>query len=108
MGDLLDDCSVIYSEVNRSETYEGIDQVEALDAWLAEKGFSRLVTKWSPGTGWGDAVYSRGLPPTTRGRARLGAASAQLRNSLDTASLRRALSWAIPRTRQRSGCPDAA
>lgn len=96
MGDLLDDCLVIYSEVNRSETYEGIDQVEALDAWLTKRGFSRLVTKWSPGTGWGDAVYTRGISPATRGRARLSAVSAHLRSALDTTSLRRTLSRTIP------------
>lgn len=63
MGRLLDDCSVICTEVNRSEAYKGIAQIGQLDAWLATRGFTRIVTVWATGTGYGDAIYVSGNVP---------------------------------------------
>lgn len=82
LGQRLDKCQVIYSEVHRAETYEGLDQVGALDAWLAARGFSRFVTAWNPGTGWGEAIYVRKLPATVRNRAKLYAGMTQAKRAL--------------------------
>lgn len=94
MGRLLDGCRVIYTEVNRAETYEGLDQVDSMDSWLAARGFQRFITVWSPGTGWGDAIYVRHLPVSAAYRARTLQAMTRSRHKLidRSAALRRRLS----------------
>lgn len=47
----------VYSEVNKSELYEGCTLIEQLDALLQD--FTRLETTWCGDTGWGDAFYMR-------------------------------------------------
>lgn len=48
----------IFSEVNRSEMYEGCAMIEDLDAILSD--FKRVETGWaSPNHGWGDACFVR-------------------------------------------------
>lgn len=50
--------SMIYTEVNRGQTYAGNMEVEEMDAFLAEYRFKRVETYWpSPSWTWGDAVY---------------------------------------------------
>lgn len=52
----LEGIAYIYTEVNRDEVYEGCAKVEELDAFLVERGFSRVETSWAGGS-WGDAWY---------------------------------------------------
>jgi len=46
----------IMTEVNRTEMYEGCCNVNELDKYLGEYGFSREKTGW-PNAHWGDAFY---------------------------------------------------
>lgn len=48
--------SIIYTEVNCDEVYEGCARVEQLDLFLKDFGFTRIVTDWA-GVAWGDALY---------------------------------------------------
>jgi FkbM family methyltransferase len=48
----------IISEINASELYEGCAQVDNLDAFLAERNFRRMETRWTH-KHWGDAFYLR-------------------------------------------------
>jgi FkbM family methyltransferase len=49
---------VIYTEVNRGQTYEGNMEIEEMDEYLKKFGFERVETFWpSPNWTWGDAVY---------------------------------------------------
>lgn len=45
-------------EVNFCEMYEGCVFADELDAWLAERGFGRVMTH-KTGRGWADAFYVR-------------------------------------------------
>lgn len=58
MGDLIDEVSVVYMEVNREELYEGCALIDELDEWFLDRGFSRTITKWTR-KGWGDAIFTR-------------------------------------------------
>ena len=58
MGKLLGSVKVIYTEVNKEEVYESCALVADIDKWLAERGFQRILTKWTS-KGWGDAIYIR-------------------------------------------------
>lgn len=58
LGHYLDQIDYIYTEINRSELYEGCDQIEALDSYLENKGFRRVETAWTHAE-WGDAFYIR-------------------------------------------------
>jgi FkbM family methyltransferase len=55
----------VYTEVNRDQVYEGAAQIEELDGFLGERGFTRLVTRWTSAQ-WGDALYSRAPVGTAR------------------------------------------
>lgn len=49
---------IVYTEVNRGETYKGNALIEELDKMLWE--FKRVETYWpSPSWTWGDAIYVR-------------------------------------------------
>lgn len=49
---------VIYTEVNRGQTYSGNMEIEEMDALLFGYGFKRVETHWpSAMWTWGDAVY---------------------------------------------------
>ena len=49
---------MIYTEVNRGQTYKGNMEIQEMDAMLAEYGFKRLHTYWpSENWTWGDAIY---------------------------------------------------
>lgn len=49
---------IVYTEVNRGETYKGNALIEELDELLAD--FERVETHWpSPNWTWGDAIYIR-------------------------------------------------
>lgn len=48
----------IYTEVNREELYEGCGLIDDIDELLADKGFWRVETAWTPHE-WGDALYIR-------------------------------------------------
>lgn len=51
---------VIYTEVNRGQTYEGNMEIDEMDTYLGERGFIRVETHWpSPNWTWGDAVFIR-------------------------------------------------
>jgi FkbM family methyltransferase len=54
----LEGVSLIYSEVNDGELYEGCALVEDLDKYLISLGFTRESTVWTAAR-WGDAVYFR-------------------------------------------------
>lgn len=56
--DTLKQVSMIYTEVNRGQTYSGNMEIEEMDEFLAEYGFVRVETHWpSPNWTWGDACY---------------------------------------------------
>jgi FkbM family methyltransferase len=57
LGDRISEFNWIYTEVNSSEVYKECTLIEDLDAFLSEKGFSRVTTRWVLGVGWGDALY---------------------------------------------------
>jgi FkbM family methyltransferase len=50
-----------YLEVNKEELYKGCPMVEDLDMYLLGFGFRRAETRWCGNTGWGDALYIKGL-----------------------------------------------
>jgi FkbM family methyltransferase len=52
----LNEAKYIYCEVNRELLYENCTLVAELDKWLAERGFTRLISAWTK-EGWGDAIY---------------------------------------------------
>lgn len=84
LGTRLDGCRALFTEVNRAETYEGLDQVEALDAWLSDRGFRRVITVWNRRTGWGDAVYVRNLSKAQVWRASAVAGLSSLKRLAST------------------------
>lgn len=54
----LKQVSIIYTEVNRGQTYEGNMEIEEIDNLLSD--FKRIETFWpSPNYTWGDALYVR-------------------------------------------------
>lgn len=56
--DTLKQVSMIYTEVNRGQTYAGNMEIEEIDELLFD--FKRVETFWpSPNWTWGDAVYIR-------------------------------------------------
>lgn len=57
LGDRISEFKWIYTEVNNSEVYKECTLIKDLDAFLSEKGFSRVTTRWVLGAGWGDALY---------------------------------------------------
>lgn len=49
---------IIYTEVNRGQTYEGNMEIDEMDEFLQPFGFERVETYWpSPNWTWGDAIY---------------------------------------------------
>lgn len=49
---------IIYTEVNRGQTYKGNMEIGDLDELLWQEGFVRIETFWpSPNLTWGDAIY---------------------------------------------------
>lgn len=75
MGQLLDDCRVLYTEVSKKELYVGSAQIHDLDVWLGERGFRRALTVWWPRVGWGEAAYVRDVPRRAVWLARLALVS---------------------------------
>lgn len=61
MGDLLHRFRWAYLEVNQAELYKGCALVEDIDMYMIGFGFRRAETKWCGNTGWGDALYIKGL-----------------------------------------------
>ena len=59
LGQYIHQVKWIYTEVNRKEVYIDCTNVKDLDLYLKNFGFSRVVTKWCLGKGWGDALYVR-------------------------------------------------
>lgn len=55
----LERVKALVLEVNFCEMYEGCALVGELDAWLAVRGFERVMTH-ETGKGWADALYVRG------------------------------------------------
>jgi FkbM family methyltransferase len=53
---ILNQINYIYVEINREELYVGCALIEELDSYLKEKGFKRVLTKWTD-FNWGDALY---------------------------------------------------
>lgn len=58
LGELLHSFDYVYSEVNSSQVYSGIKQIEDIDKYLESFGFIRVATFWTR-AGWGDALYLR-------------------------------------------------
>jgi hypothetical protein len=48
----------LYLEVNTEEVYKGCAQLGEIDAFLEERGFTRVLTDITS-HGWGDALYIR-------------------------------------------------
>lgn len=61
MGEKLNEFDHLYLEVNDRSLYVGCALVGEVDAFLAERGFSRVETKMT-GNHWGDAYYHRIKP----------------------------------------------
>jgi FkbM family methyltransferase len=59
MGQLLENVSWIYSEVNWKELYKGCAIISEIDVFLKQNGFLRVATFREPFVGWGDALYIR-------------------------------------------------
>ena len=55
----LDDVEIVVTEVNFDELYAGCAQIEDMDIFLTERGFSRKVTSSPFHPSWGDALYAR-------------------------------------------------
>jgi FkbM family methyltransferase len=53
---ILEQIKYIYVEINKEELYIGCALIEELDEYLKEKGFERVLTKWTEFQ-WGDALY---------------------------------------------------
>lgn len=47
----------IYLEVSNKPIYEGCALIDEMDAFLAERGFTRVEVLWCGDFGWGDALY---------------------------------------------------
>lgn len=58
-GDYLKYADAVYLEVNYEEVYKNCDKIYDIDAYLYERGFYRLDTKFCHPCGWGDALYVR-------------------------------------------------
>lgn len=56
-GLLLDHVKYIYCEVNKKEVYVECARIKEIDDFLSQFGFTRVITKWVPLKGWGDAYY---------------------------------------------------
>lgn len=52
----LDTIDIIYTEINTEEVYKGCAHVDALDTFLQEFGFTRVLTQMACKS-WGDALY---------------------------------------------------
>lgn len=51
---------IIYTEINRGQTYAGNMELDEMDAFLDQHGFVRVETHWpSPNWTWGDAIFLR-------------------------------------------------
>lgn len=59
LGDRLGAVRWVYTECQQSEVYAGAPDVSALDAFLGDRGFVRVATRWAGRHGWGDALYCR-------------------------------------------------
>lgn len=59
LGDRLTDARWVYTECQQRGVYRGAPEVTALDAFLGERGFVRVATRWAGHHGWGDALYCR-------------------------------------------------
>lgn len=80
LGDRLSEVDAVYTEVNRTQVYEGIPEVTDLDDYLLEKGFFRVATRWDRAN-WGDAVY---LKPRSRTHLLRASAAGKLLAALDS------------------------
>lgn len=49
----------IYSEINSEEVYKSCTTLPELEAFLQDRGFIRLCTKWDHCKTWGDALFGR-------------------------------------------------
>ncbi len=58
MGQRILDAKWIYTEINKTDVYDGCVQIAEMDSFLKEKGFHRIATRWCFGKGWGDALYT--------------------------------------------------
>lgn len=56
--DAIKSAKAIYLEVNVNELYQGCGRIGEVDAFLLEKGFARVLTRFVR-QGWGDALYVR-------------------------------------------------
>lgn len=59
IGDCLEECVAIYTEVNTRPLYEGVPLLKDLDSFLDSYGFSRADWSINKNYGWGDALYLR-------------------------------------------------
>jgi FkbM family methyltransferase len=52
---------ILYCEVNQDELYQGCTLLPEMWAWLQQRGFQLRELAMARGTGWGDAVFVKGL-----------------------------------------------
>ena len=59
LSEVLDAVKYIYTEVNKEEVYKGCATADQIEAYLRDKGFRKISTRWVAGKGWGDSFYAR-------------------------------------------------
>lgn len=59
LGKLILSVDYIYTEVNKSEVYQGCTLISELDDYLSLNDFRRMTSRWYKKEGWGDALYVR-------------------------------------------------
>ena len=59
LGSRIIEFKWVYTEVNKNEVYKNCTRIEEIDEYLSKFGFSRTVTRWVFGKGWGDALYTQ-------------------------------------------------
>lgn len=73
LGWLLGKFDYVYLEVNSAQVYKEIKQIDDLDLLLADEGFIRVATIWTPAS-WGDALYIRRSLAETLFKSKFGLA----------------------------------
>ena len=59
LGSRISEFNWVYTEVNKNDVYKDCTKIEEIDEYLTKFGFSRSLTRWVFGKGWGDALYTQ-------------------------------------------------
>jgi FkbM family methyltransferase len=61
MGEILRQFKWAYLEVSKEHLYKDCPLVDEIDLYMLGFGFKRVETRWCGNTGWGDALYVKGI-----------------------------------------------